>query len=408
MSVQKFESNVRKAAHYLGLLLASASGDTDADNAVAILAGTGAPSGATYGGQTLATGQAAVAIRQDATGTDAFMYFTVNGGTNWYSVESGEVTEGSLSDAVKARISQVAMDDSVNPPTASASKGFVDGSGNELLVEAQAVADLTTRIQTGGTTMSHLGNHNTVAAKDPSSTHTIPVAAGEQRKDILVVTAAGEYALRVGTEGAAPASDPTLTAGDVPLARITLTEGVDTTVAAGNITDLRERQSLDLSKALEDSLPIAAIPTNLITWEKLETEVLVVKQGTIATGDVATMNATPVEMIAAPGAGFYIDVQSIHWFLDFAGVAYDAAAAGDTLEAKYTDGAGAAVCDAVAGDAIGAAAADYHTKVAPVAEVIPVENAAIVAHINTGEWYAAAGDSPLKYEIRYVVRPFSW
>lgn len=351
---------------------------------------------------------AGMAIRQDATGTDAFMYFTVDGGSNWYSVESGEVTEDSLSAAVKARLSEVAMDDSVAVPTASASKGFVDGSGNELLIEAQAVADLTTRVQLGGTAFGHLGDRSVVSAKDPASTHTIPAGAGEQRKDIVVITAAGDYALRVGTEGAAPASDPTLTAGDVPLARITLTEGVDTTVAAGNITDLRERQSLDLSKALDDSLPIAAISTNLVTWEKLETEVLVVQQGTIATGDVATMNATPVEMVAAPGAGYYIDVQSIHWFLDFESAAYDAAAAGDTLAAKYTDAAGAEVVDNVAGDAIGAAAADYHTKVAPVAEVIPVDNAAIVAHINTGEWYAAAGDSPLKYEIRYAVRPFAW
>jgi len=132
------------------------------------------------------------------------------------------------------------------------------------------------------------------------------------------------------------------------------------------------------------------------------------KRGTIATAAVQTMNATPVELVAAPAAGKYIEVLRIHWWLDFESAAYDAAAAGDTLNAKYTNGSGAAVVDPVAGDAIGAAAADYHTLVSRVAELIPVAAAAIVAHIATGEWYAAAGDSPLKYEVEYRIRDLAF
>lgn len=126
--------------------------------------------------------------------------------------------------------------------------------------------------------------------------------------------------------------------------------------------------------------------------------------GTIAAAAVRTLNATPVTLIAAPGAGKYIEVDRVHWFLDFGTAAYDAAASGDTLEAKYTNGSGSAVVDAVAGNAIGSASADYHAVVRAVPEVVPVANAAIVAHINSGEWYAAAGDSPLKYEISYRIR----
>jgi hypothetical protein len=124
--------------------------------------------------------------------------------------------------------------------------------------------------------------------------------------------------------------------------------------------------------------------------------------GTIATGDVATMNATPVEVIAAPGAGKFIEIVSVYWFLDFNSAAYDAAAAGDTLGVKYTNGSGAQLVDTVAGNAIGSAAADYHVIVKPVAEVQPVANAAVVAHIDAGEW--GTGNSPLKYEILYRVR----
>jgi len=127
--------------------------------------------------------------------------------------------------------------------------------------------------------------------------------------------------------------------------------------------------------------------------------------GTIVTAAVATMNAAAIEVIAAPGAAYFITVDSCHWFLDFNSAAYNAAAAGDTLGLKYTNGAGAALVDVMAGDTIGAAAADYHGMVRPVAEVIPVVNAAIVAHIDAGEW--GAGDSPLKYDITYRIQLFA-
>lgn len=125
--------------------------------------------------------------------------------------------------------------------------------------------------------------------------------------------------------------------------------------------------------------------------------------GTISAADLRTLNATPVEMIPAPAAGLYIKVLWVHWFLDYGGVQMDAAAAGDTLEAKYTNGSGAAVVDAVAGNTIGGAAADYHTTVMAVPEVVPVAAAAVVAHINTGEWYAAAGTSELKWVAYYQI-----
>lgn len=128
------------------------------------------------------------------------------------------------------------------------------------------------------------------------------------------------------------------------------------------------------------------------------------ERGEIANAAVKTLNATPVEVIAAPAAGKYIEVVRCHWWLDHGGEDFDAAAAGDTLNLKYTDDSGDAVVDAVAGDAIGAASADYHTIVNRVAELIPVAAAAIVAHIAAGEWFGAAGNSSLKYEIEYRVR----
>lgn len=128
-----------------------------------------------------------------------------------------------------------------------------------------------------------------------------------------------------------------------------------------------------------------------------------IAQGTIAAASVATLNATPVEVIAAPGADKFIEVLGAHWFLDYGTAAYDGNAAGEDLSLKYTDASGAKVTGDVDESGFADATSDQHRLVLPAA-VTPVANAAIVAHILTGEWFSAAGDSPLKYEIRYRVR----
>ena len=222
MSVKKYESIARRALHSLGLLLAKAEGDTEEDNAVALLAGTGIPNGATYGGQTLASGQTAVLLRQDGSYTDELLYSTVDGGSN-------------------------------------------------------------------------------IARHDP---------------------------------------------------------------------------------------------------------VFEVEQ-TLDTADVQTLNATPVEVIPAPGVGKYIEIESADAWLDYATAAYDDVGAGEDFTLRYTDGSGAEVIDAITGTGFGDATADEH-RVARAKSVEPAANAAVVAHIKTGEWYAAAGDSPLKLRVRYRVRSLTW
>lgn len=126
--------------------------------------------------------------------------------------------------------------------------------------------------------------------------------------------------------------------------------------------------------------------------------------GTIATAAVKTMFATPVSIVAAPGAAFYIEPVSMHWFLDFGTAAYDSAAAADLLGAKYTNASGAQILQTVAGNVFGNASADAHICVNRATSIVPVANAAVVATIDVSEWFAAAGDSPLKYEFKYRVR----
>lgn len=134
--------------------------------------------------------------------------------------------------------------------------------------------------------------------------------------------------------------------------------------------------------------------------------------GTIATGDVLTMNATPIELIAAPGAGKAIVVDEVQFFLDFNSAAY-VAAAGEDLTVEYGGGTDIAVIDndavallTAAADAqwIGKNFAIYDASVAGTGDGVLLggfDNEAVNASIATGE--VATGDSPLKYLVKYHV-----
>lgn len=140
------------------------------------------------------------------------------------------------------------------------------------------------------------------------------------------------------------------------------------------------------------------------TWEHMgiPVEQARLNSGTIAAAAVATLNATPVEMLPAPAAGFAIIVDYIWWFLDFGTVQYDGTAPGEDLVAKYTNAAGDEVCGPVDHLGFGDAVADTHSMVRSI-PVAPVPAAPIMAHILNGEWFAAAGDSDIDFQISFRV-----
>jgi hypothetical protein len=121
----------------------------------------------------------------------------------------------------------------------------------------------------------------------------------------------------------------------------------------------------------------------------------------ITTGELLALNATAIQIVAAPGAGKVLVPVCVQLMLDYNSTAYDGIAAGEDLAVKYTDASGAqcAVCEATG---FLDQAADEH-RVCNVQEVAfePVNNAALVLHMLTGE--IATGDSPLKVRTHYRV-----
>lgn len=122
------------------------------------------------------------------------------------------------------------------------------------------------------------------------------------------------------------------------------------------------------------------------------------KNAVITSAQVLALNATPVTVLPAPGAGKYYIIEEFE-IIKPAGTAYAGIATGEDLSLKYTDASGA-VCGTA--EMTGFADSTSTTVTfAKGASVIPVVNAAIVAHMLTGE--ITTGTSPFYLKIFYRI-----
>lgn len=123
--------------------------------------------------------------------------------------------------------------------------------------------------------------------------------------------------------------------------------------------------------------------------------------GTLSSAQLLAMNATPIELIEAPGAGKAIIVDEIELFLDFNSAAYDAGA-GEDLVIRY-DTSATAIATWDDADRIVEGTEDERDLVKPDTDLDldDADDEGVEAAILSGEW--ATGDSPIKYRIRYRV-----
>ena len=123
--------------------------------------------------------------------------------------------------------------------------------------------------------------------------------------------------------------------------------------------------------------------------------------GELTSAQLLAMNATPIELISAPGAGKSIVVEEVELFLDFNTAAY-AADAGEDLVIRYVT-SGTAISTWDDADPIVEGTGDERSLDKPDArlDLSDSTNNAVEAAILVGEW--ATGDSPIKYRIKYRV-----
>lgn len=126
----------------------------------------------------------------------------------------------------------------------------------------------------------------------------------------------------------------------------------------------------------------------------------------LSSGQILALNATPITLIAAPGANKALIFEGavIH---KPAGTAYGGIAAGEDLAIKYTDASGLDVGEVeLTGFADQTTAQTRYINpvvqgTAPVSSFAPVANAALVAHILSGE--ITTGNSAFNLRIFYRI-----
>lgn len=132
----------------------------------------------------------------------------------------------------------------------------------------------------------------------------------------------------------------------------------------------------------------------------------------ITSAQLLALNATPIEVIPAPGAGYYNHINK--WFISKpAGTAYAAIAGGDDLALKYTDGSGVVAATTIEATgfldqttlqirAANSLAGNGAAATTP-GGFIPVDNAAVVVQMLNSE--VTTGTSPLYLFVNYDIIP---
>ena len=131
----------------------------------------------------------------------------------------------------------------------------------------------------------------------------------------------------------------------------------------------------------------------------------------LTNGEVLALNATPIELVAAPGANKILVPYSIIAVHNYAVAAFGDDA-GEDLSFKYTNSSGVELFPRVDSDGFADQTNDevrtlYATDTALAgavsAGVVPASNAAIVVHLLVGEWIT--GEGILEFRICYSVQP---
>lgn len=177
----------------------------------------------------------------------------VDGAVTAQKIAAGAVTEEKLdASGVPQRDAEMVLD--TNPTTTVQGNGYVPGGANDGQVLPLEQPGMAVRVPVGGKGYDNAGKRKAI----PTSGSLVIAAADptNPRTDVVVVTSAGQLAVRQGTPAAQPAP-PTLTAGDITLASVDVLAGA-TQIQAGNIKDLRVRKAIHGSKIKDGTIPSSA------------------------------------------------------------------------------------------------------------------------------------------------------
>lgn len=131
------------------------------------------------------------------------------------------------------------------------------------------------------------------------------------------------------------------------------------------------------------------------------------KKVTVTSAQLLALNATPISLVPAPGAGL-ANVLERAMICKAAGTAYAGIAAGEDLSIKYTDASGLEIAGCETTGFLDQTTAQVrlasaYRAASGISSITPVANAALVIHLLVGE--ITTGDSDLVIYVEYRVMP---
>lgn len=198
------------------------------------------------------------------------------------------------------------------------------------------------------------------------------------------------------------------------VSELNILDGVTATAAELNYNDITAAGTAQASKSvvLDGSSQVDILDVTG-SYKVDGNPVMQCETVTVSSAELLALNATPKELVAAPGANLFVSVWSVYIALDYNTTAYDGIAATEDLTIAYTNGSGADAAPPIEATGFLDQSADtqrvtYATGAvvaggAATAAIAPVSNAAVVLSMDVGE--IATGDSPLDVRICYAILP---
>ena len=153
-----------------------------------------------------------------------------------------------------------------------------------------------------------------------------------------------------------------------------------------------------MNQGTRGSFKVGTLLANALT---IGAHVLRSVQVPLTSAQILALNATPVELVPAPGAGKIISVEEIVLKMIRTATAY---ANGGALEFRYTNASGAKVTADIAASVVttGGAGTEYNLVKGVVTSLTPVANAAVVVDNATAAFITGTGTAVVTVRYRIV------
>ena len=155
---------------------------------------------------------------------------------------------------------------------------------------------------------------------------------------------------------------------------------------------------------LDSTIATADLANNAVTSAKLDVATVQYAEVALTNANMLALKATPITLVAAPGAGKMIEFISAQLFFDYVGAYTETA---DNMAIKYNNGSGTAVSETIEATGFVDATADVAIKVAPAASAVITkansENLALVLH-NTGDGEYGGGNASNAVRVKVAYR----